>query len=1088
MRRAAFLLLLLLIGCNDNSGRSHGGGGGDDAGPGDVCPTTGTPRTAELCNQADDDCDGHIDEDFDLAGDPKNCGACGHACAFGNAVAACVNGTCAFSGCPEGTADANGDPGDGCEARCALVPGPETCDGADNDCDGKIDEDFDLTVDTDHCGACGHACHYDRGEALCEGGACRLARCDAGWGDLNGVPGDGCEARCEPAHPGPEVCDGEDNDCDGKVDEGFDLASDGENCGACGNRCAYANGAGRCDDRQCALARCEPGYVDADHRADNGCESRCQPTNGGVEVCDEIDDDCNGVVDDGVDKDRDPQNCGGCGALDEAYICRLPNAENACDHGRCAIARCEPGFADADHAPDNGCEAPCEPTGDEVCDGIDNDCDGDTDEGFDLGTDVNNCGGCGNVCHTGNAEPACLLGRCAIRACPAGMVDADHDPRDGCEYACVPAADPTEICDGVDDDCDGSVDEGFDILSDLDHCGGCDQPCHPDHALALCNAGACEIGGCDDGWVDANGDVGDGCELNCTPSDDGLEVCDGRDNDCDGSADEDFDLQTDPLHCGACDHACSFPNGRVECQAGQCARRGCQDGWFDADGQPDDGCEYRCTPTPDPREVCDGVDNDCNGTVDDGFDLMSSLDHCGACDTPCRRDHATTACDQGTCRLTACVPGFADANHDPRDGCEAPCAGAPGDPEVCDGLDNDCDGHADEDFDLATDADHCGECGHACDVPNAEPLCNGGQCNVRRCDPGFVDLDGRPGNGCECRLTNGGVEICDGLDNDCNGVVDDPGRVAPPPDFGCRDLGVCAGTHPACADGRWTCPYPATYQVDETRCDDLDNDCDGERDEGFAGLGRPCTEGVGACAETGALRCNPAGDGTECSAAAHPERARAETCNDRDDDCDGRVDEDSQALVRVPAGNGVPAFTMFAYEASRPDADGATAGQSFARACSKSGALPWADVDYATALAACRAANMTLCGAVQWQRACEAGAHDPYPYGALYDAARCNGQDYDPDPGVAGNQDRAIPTGSLATCRRSWGNAGAIYDLSGNLWEWTTEDVSPAGDGSARALRGGSYGNVAGGLTCQFEYATPVDAARENVGFRCCAP
>ncbi len=75
----------------------------------------------------------------------------------------------------------------------------------------------------------------------------------------------------------------------------------------------------------------------------------------------------------------------------------------------------------------------------------------------------------------------------------------------------------------------------------------------------------------------------------------------------------------------------------------------------------------------------------------------------------------------------------------------------------------------------------------------------------------------------------------------------------------------------------------------------------------------------------------------------------------------------------------------------------------------------------------------------------------------------------------------------MAQCSRNMGG-GAVYDLSGNVWEWTLEDLAPDGDGSARALRGGSAGNIAGGLTCGFSLAAPPESYRENIGFRCCSP
>ena len=1079
---ALALVALLLAGCNDDARKAQPVDAGEpDAAT--VCAQTGELIQPEACDTRDNDCDGQIDEDYDLRTDVDHCGACSVQCDFGNGRAACVEGRCEFAGCPAGAFDLDGDPSNGCEGRCAAEPGDEICDGEDNDCDGRVDETTDTRVDITNCGSCGTECQYLNGEATCDDGVCRLARCQPGFGNLDGDTDNGCEAACTPANPGPEVCDGEDNDCNGMIDEGFDPMTDGENCGGCGVRCAFANAAGTCDQGSCRLVGCEAGFSNADGRPENGCESRCEASNDGVEICDDLDNDCNGVVDDGFDKEVDPENCGGCGAVDEAFICRLPNAESRCEAGDCRVDRCTPGFSDADRDGSNGCETACELSngGVEICDLLDNNCDGLADEGFDTQNDVATCGACDTPCETGNAEPLCVVGQCIIGRCPPGMVDADQNPLNGCEYACVPTMDPTEVCDTFDNDCDGQVDEGFDIFADLEHCGGCGLACAPANALALCNSGTCDVGGCDEGWFDADGDVENGCEIECTPSPDGFEVCDDDDNDCDGRIDEDFDLTLDALNCGACGVACSLPNGRVTCVDGACRAAGCLNGWVDANGDEADGCEYRCTPTEDAAEVCDGRDNDCDGTTDNGFDVMADVMNCGACGNACVAANGTAACDAGRCRLVECEPGFVDIDNDLTNGCEAPCV-VNGD-ETCNEVDDDCDGRTDEGFDLSNDVANCGDCGNACAIDNGAPFCNGGRCDVLSCGQGFVDLDHDPANGCECAVSNGGIESCDGVDNDCNGVVDDADRVVPPPEFGCRTLGVCRGVRPACRVAAWTCPYPDTFEQDETRCDALDNDCDGQRDEAFPELGRPCGDGVGVCRNEGAIACSgPAA--TACSAQASPERAVDEACNGIDDDCDGTADEGSDALVTIPAGNGVAQFQIYAYEASRTDANGAAVGQSFLRSCSKADALPWNNVDYATAVTACEAAGLTLCSAAQWGRACAGNSNQSYPYGNVYDANRCNGQDYDTNAMSAGNQDTPVPAGALAQCRRNLGN-GNVYDLSGNLWEWTSESLA---NGAARALRGGSYGNISGGLTCQFSNATPVASFRDNIGFRCCTP
>jgi len=100
--------------------------------------------------------------------------------------------------------------------------------------------------------------------------------------------------------------------------------------------------------------------------------------------------------------------------------------------------------------------------------------------------------------------------------------------------------------------------------------------------------------------------------------------------------------------------------------------------------------------------------------------------------------------------------------------------------EICDGLDNDCDGPADENWDLQTDVSNCGVCGNVCKLDNATSTCNAGSCKVVTCATGYYDADGKASNGCEyvCTVSNGAIDVCDSKDNDCDGKVDN----------GCKDI------------------------------------------------------------------------------------------------------------------------------------------------------------------------------------------------------------------------------------------------------------------------------------------------------------
>ncbi len=146
--------------------------------------------------------------------------------------------------------------------------------------------------------------------------------------------------------------------------------------------------------------------------------------------------------------------------------------------------------------------------------------------------------------------------------------------------------------------------------------------------------------------------------------------------------------------------------------------------------------------------------------------------------------------------------------------------------------------------DVSRTAEHCGECGVPCaESANASASCQEGRC-VWACDAGFVDTNGDlsaggEGNGCECA---GDPEVCDGLDNNCNGFVDgeDDTLVLTP----CaRSEGVCTGAGQACVDRVSVACVEEDYVAHaqqqgvryesevETSCDGLDNDCDGRADE-----------------------------------------------------------------------------------------------------------------------------------------------------------------------------------------------------------------------------------------------------------------
>ncbi|MGM0555183.1 MAG: putative metal-binding motif-containing protein, partial [Myxococcota bacterium] len=352
---------------------------------------------------------------------------------------------------------------------------------------------------------------------------------------------------------------------------------------------------------------------------------------------------------------------------------------------------------------------------------------------------------------------------------------------------------------------------------------------------------------------------------------DGEELC----------GDECVDTDTSAEHCGGCDLECIAygSNSVAECGNGTCSRY-CEAGFSDDNDDwltdnPDagsDGCESSCTPTQPPTEVCDGVDNDCDGRIDNAENKWyrdADGDGYGADDSgiiQCDRPSDAYVDQGGDCNDSdpAINPGVVEECQG--DSCE-----------LCNGIDDNCNGRVDEDCPCTGDETQ------TC-FPFGSGSPGNGNCaeGEQQCSEGtFGDCTGAVGPE---------TEVCDDFDNDCDGNTDegfsDKGTSCTVGTGACEN----SGTYECSGDGSGvTCSVSAGSPSSES-CDDIDNDCDGQTDEDFPNKGNTCTAGTGACENSGTVVCNSSNDGTTCSASAGS--PSSESCDGIDNDCDGQTDED----------------------------------------------------------------------------------------------------------------------------------------------------------------------------------------------------
>jgi len=694
------------------------------------------PSQEERCDGLDNDCDGFTD-----AADPSL------------AVVPCDNqkGVCAGalrpqSACLQGVWLPCG-PSQYAANSLDYSPGADTCDGLDNDCDGVRDDSFVSTATTCGVGVCGST-----GTTQCTGGQVR--------------------DTCQPGTPtGEEVCDGEDNDCDGLTDaEDPDLVLI-----ACGNQEGVCAGSERTASlcvngtwRECTQATYASNSLDYDPQND---------------YCDGLDNDCDGGADEnfvsmtthcgmGVCRSSGVTHCVDGGVVDtctegtpqQSETC--DGLDNDCDgltdssDPTLVIEECEKQAGVCEGASKrpalcrNGLWLPCDdaaygsnsfdydPASDD-CDGVDNDCDGVSDESYEPTETTCGVGACSD--HTG------------LLTCVSGdLVDT-----------CNPSAPPgtVELCNDVDDNCNGVTDETFPLLGT-----GCDP--NPDDS-SQCKSGVymCKPDGT---GLDCVGDEGDSAP----------EICDGADNDCDGQTDE------------GCDDDCDdYCDATMQCVTGVSLQI-CPNGCGDCNDNSGGGYDIH----PGAAEACDNVDNDCDGATDSGCDD----DGDGWCD-------ADRGCDSSV-SVSACANGCGDCDDLRSD--SHPTAA-----EVCNGIDDDCNTTVDDGFAVGETCEVGQGVCHAVGVF----ICNGSGTAVL----------------CEADAGSSSPELCNGLDDDCDGQIDNGFDLGATCTVGTGACESDEGVRVCLSNGTAACDAIASNPLPEV-CDAIDNDCDGLVDEGANNTGTLC--------------------------------------------------------------------------------------------------------------------------------------------------------------------------------------------------------------------------------------------------------